>query len=108
MNITLVSVSERTQEIGIRRALGASQKNILFQFLLESLLLSVLSGIIGILASLVLSSGLYLFFPSFDMSPPSWIYLPAFSLSVIIGGLFGVLPAVKASRIEILDALRHE
>jgi putative ABC transport system permease protein len=108
MNITLVSVSERTQEIGIRRALGASQRNILTQFLLESLILSVISGILGIIGSLMLSGSLSLFYPSFDMSPPAWIFLPAFFLAVFIGGLFGVLPAVKASRIEILDALRHE
>lgn len=108
MNITLVSVSERIQEIGVRRAVGASAFDISMQFFIESIALSIISGLIGIFASIILTYGICILYPSFDMSPPSWIYLPAFSLAVIIGGLFGVWPARKAANIEILDALRHE
>ena len=108
MNITLVSVSERTQEIGVRRALGAKRRDILFQFLLESLFLSVISGATGIVGALVLTKSISILYPSFDMSPPLWIFAPAFLLAVFIGMIFGVLPARKASRVEVLDALRYE
>jgi putative ABC transport system permease protein len=108
MNITWVSVVERTQEIGIRRAVGARRRDILQQFLAEAIGLSFLSGALGVGGALLLTYGLHLFFPSFDMRSPLWIVVPAFVLALLVGVAFGVGPAWRASRIETLDALRHE
>lgn len=108
MNIMLVTVSERTQEIGIRRAVGARRSDILNQFLVEAIVLSVIGGTLGILGAIVLTHGGHYFYPSFDMRPPLWILGPSFLLSVSIGIIFGVWPARKAARIETLDALRYE
>jgi putative ABC transport system permease protein len=108
MNIMLVSVAERIPEIGIRRAVGARRSDILQQFLVEALSLSVLSGAVGLVAALVLTHGMSWYYGSFDMRPPWWIVLIAFTVSVLVGVIFGLWPARKASRIEALDALRHE
>lgn len=108
MNIMLVSVAERTEEIGIRRAVGARQGDILRQFLAESVMLSTIAGSSGILASLLITEAAHLVVPSFDLTPPLWILLPSFLLSLAVGVVFGVWPARKASKIEPLDALRYE
>jgi len=108
MNIMLVSVTERTREIGIRRAVGARRSDILKQFLIEAVVISLSSGTLGILISLLITSILYLIFPGFDMRPPFWILPPAFFLSLFTGVVFGVWPARKASHIQTIDALRYE
>lgn len=108
MNIMLVSVTERTREIGIRRAVGARQSDILKQFLIEAIVISVTSGLIGIFISVFLTYLLYFIFPKFDMRPPFWIIPPAFLMSLLTGVGFGVWPARKASKIQTIDALRYE
>ncbi len=108
MNITWVSVIERTQEIGIRRAVGARRRDILQQFLAEALGLSFLGGLLGVGGALAITYILYAVFPAFDMRSPWWILLPAFGMSLLVGVVFGVGPAWRASRIETLDALRYE
>ncbi len=108
MNIMWVSVVERTQEIGIRRAVGARRRDILQQFLAEAVGLSVLSGGVGVGGATLLTHVLHLIFPSFDMRAPIWIVVPAFALALLVGVVFGVAPAWRASRIETLDALRFE
>ncbi len=108
MNIMLVSVAERTSEIGIRRAVGARKRDILKQFLTEAIVLSVIGGAIGIIAAFVIAQGLFWYYPTFDMRPEWTIILPTFALAAIIGVFFGVWPAARAAQIEILDALRHE
>jgi putative ABC transport system permease protein len=108
MNIMWVSVIERTQEIGIRRAVGARKRDILQQLLAESLGLSVLSGGLGVVGSLILTYGSYYLYPTFDMRAPVWILVPAFTMAIVVGVIFGVVPAWKASRIETLEALRYE
>ena len=108
MNITWVSVIERTQEIGIRRAVGARRRDILQQFLSEALGLSFLGGLLGVGGALAITYILYAVFPAFDMRSPWWILLPAFGMSLLVGVVFGVGPAWRASRIETLDALRYE
>lgn len=108
MNIMWVSVMERTQEIGIRRAVGARRRDILTQFLAEAIGLSLLSGTVGVGGATLLTHLLHIFFPSFDMRAPLWIVIPAFLMALIVGVLFGVAPAWRASRIETLDALRYE
>jgi putative ABC transport system permease protein len=108
MNIMWVSVVERTQEIGIRRAVGARRRDILQQFLAEALGLSLLSGAMGVGGAMGITYILHFIFPSFDMRAPLWIVVPAFILALVVGGVFGVGPAWRASRIETLDALRYE
>ncbi len=108
MNIMWVSVVERTQEIGIRRAVGARRRDILKQFLAEAVGLSVLSGGMGVGGATLLTHILHIVFPSFDMRAPIWIVVPAFALALLVGVVFGVAPAWRASRIETLDALRFE
>lgn len=108
MNIMWVSVMERTQEIGIRRAVGARRRDILTQFLAEAVGLSLLSGGVGVGGATIVTYTLHFVFPSFDMRAPVWIVIPAFLLALVVGVLFGVAPAWRASRIETLDALRYE
>jgi putative ABC transport system permease protein len=107
MNIMLVSVTERTREIGIRLAIGALEKEVLTQFLVESVVLSTFGGIFGILLAFVASSILAML-----MSVPLvfniWIILAAFLFSAFIGVLFGYFPARKAARLDPIVALRHE
>ncbi len=107
MNIMLVSVTERTREIGIRIAIGALGREVLLQFLVESVALSLLGGMIGVAMGIAgaygASRGLDL---PFVVSPPT-IAL-AFAVSAGIGVVFGFLPARKAARLEPIEALRHE
>jgi putative ABC transport system permease protein len=108
MNIMWVAVVERTQEIGIRRAVGARRRDILMQFLAEAASLAMLSGVLGVGGALAITEALHIFFPAFDMRAPSWVLVPAFLVAFITGIVFGVAPAWRASRIETLDALRYE
>jgi putative ABC transport system permease protein len=108
MNIMLVSVTERTREIGIRRAVGARRTDVLKQFLAEALTLSITGGLIGIFGSMFLTYTAYFIYPSFDMRPPVWVLLPAFMMSFVTGLFFGVWPAKKAAHIETIEALRFE
>ncbi|MDG6777726.1 ABC transporter permease [Thiomicrorhabdus sp. zzn3] len=107
MNIMLVSVTERTREIGIRLAIGALEKEVLLQFLVESVVLSTFGGLFGIFLAIVVSYGL-----SIAMAIPFvlnlWIILLAFLFSAVIGVFFGYFPARKAARLDPIVALRHE
>ena len=108
MNIMLVSVSERTPEIGVRRAVGACKSDILKQFVVEAAVLALIGGALGLLVSVALTQVSYIIFPAFDLRAPFWIMPPTLIFSTVIGIAFGVWPAWKASQIEILDALRYE
>jgi len=105
MNIMLVSVTERTREIGLRKAVGATEKIILLQFVIEALTLSLVGGIVGIslgaLGSFVLGRFI-------ETSITPWSIGIAFTVSSIVGIIFGVYPAYKASRLNPIDALRYE
>ncbi|MFO0618387.1 MAG: ABC transporter permease [Polyangiaceae bacterium] len=107
MNIMLVSVTERTREIGIRMAIGASQGDILFQFLIEAIVLSLLGGLAGLLLGVVvvtlLSRSL-----GWAMTVPIDAVVTSFVTSATIGVVFGFLPARRAARLDPIDALRHE
>lgn len=107
MNIMLVSVSERTKEIGIRKAIGAKRRDVLLQFLIEAVVLSGVGGIIGILAGIglgeILSSLL-----SLTVSFTSTVILSSFLFSLAVGVIFGVFPANKASKLNPIQALRYE
>ena len=107
MNIMLVSVSERTREIGIRKAIGAARGNILMQFLIESLVVSLMGGVLGLLLSMAAVDFLA---PVLEMTLtiPVQVAWLAIGFSVFIGVLFGMYPANKASRLKPIDALHYE
>jgi putative ABC transport system permease protein len=107
MNIMLVSVTERTREIGIRMALGARRRDILWQFLLEALVLSIAGGIIGIFLGLGGAVALAKF-SNFPVSITPWSVTLAFSFAALVGVFFGLHPARKASRLQPIEALRYE
>lgn len=107
MNIMLVSVSERTKEIGIRKAIGANRKSILLQFLIEAVVLSVIGGLIGVALGLGISR-LIEVFSSLAISYSPTVTLAAFLFSFAIGIIFGVFPANKASKLNPIQALRQE
>jgi putative ABC transport system permease protein len=109
MNIMLVSVTERTREIGIAKALGAPRNFILMQFLIEATVLAVLGGIIGIVFGFAAGYGVAAMIPNFP-SPavPWWAIVGACGFSALIGIGFGILPASKAANLAPIDALRHE
>jgi putative ABC transport system permease protein len=107
MNIMLVSVTERTREIGLRLAIGALEREVLLQFLIEAVVLAALGGVVGLVLALLASVGL-----SMLMNIPFvfglGINLMAFAFSAAIGVLFGFVPARRAARLNPIDALRHE
>jgi len=108
MNIMLVSVSERTREIGLRKAIGAAQRDIRIQFLIESVTLSMLGGIIGILFGSGVAVTTHMALPAMPVSISLWSVVTAFSFAVAVGVFFGIYPAMKAARLNPIEALRHE
>ncbi len=107
MNIMLVSVTERTREIGIRLAIGALESQVLTQFLVEAVMLSVFGGVAGILTGLGLAYGVVGFLNVPFVTSPT-IILVAFAFSAVIGVVFGYFPARRAAQMNPIDALRHE
>jgi putative ABC transport system permease protein len=108
MNIMLVSVTERTREIGVRRAVGAKKVDVLKQFIAEAVALSLCGGLIGLSGSVFITYLVSWLVPGFDMRAPVWILAPAFLISCAVGVGFGVWPAKKAASIPTIDALRFE
>ena len=108
MNIMLVTVTERTQEIGVRKALGARRGDIVKQFLFESMTLTFLGGALGIGLALLVSQLIILLLPSLPASVPLWAVAAALISSVGIGLVFGVWPAQKASKLDPIECLRYE
>ena len=108
MNIMLVTVKERTNEIGIRKAVGARDRDILFQFLLESTALSASGGVGGMVLGLLGAGAIRIFAPGMPVEVPSWAIVLAFTFSVFVGIFFGVYPARKAAALHPIEALRYE
>ncbi len=108
MNIMLVSVTERTREIGVRKAIGAKRRDITFQFLFEAMTLTTSGGVLGILFAVGVSYLLLWLLPNIPAQIPMWAVTVGFVVSVSVGLVFGVWPAVKAARLDPIEALRHE
>ncbi|KAA2285589.1 ABC transporter permease [Arenimonas fontis] len=109
MNIMLVSVTERTREIGILKALGATRRDILVQFLLEAGLLALLGGLIGIVLGYGAGVGVAALIPGFPPAQvPLWVVVAAAGFSALVGVVFGIMPASKAASLDPIEALRYE
>lgn len=108
MNIMLVSVAERTREIGLRKAVGAKPRHILSQFLIEAIVLSLIGGIIGIILGKLGGMAIHAFIPSLDPNITIRTILLASGFSIIVGVIFGVAPAYRASKLDPIEALRYE
>jgi putative ABC transport system permease protein len=108
MNIMLVSVTERTKEIGIRKAIGARKPDIVFQFLMEAVALTGAGGVLGIAFSVMVTFVISKLFPSLPSETPPWAIMAGFGVSVAVGVFFGVWPATKAARLDPVEALRYE
>ncbi len=108
MNIMLVSVTERTREIGIRKAVGARKSDIIVQFLTEAVVLTALGGIIGLLLGFLISRAAAMVFPNLPTAVPLWTAISGVLVSVGVGLFFGIWPAGRAARLDPVEALRYE
>ncbi|HYO90625.1 MAG TPA: FtsX-like permease family protein, partial [Pyrinomonadaceae bacterium] len=108
MNIMLVSVTERTQEIGVRKAIGARRRDIVYQFLFEAMTLTFLGGLLGVILAVAISQLIMLLIPSLPASIPAWAVIAGLCVSIAVGLVFGVWPARKASRLDPIECLRYE
>src|SRR5262245_5793514 len=108
MNIMLVSVTERTREIGLRKAVGAFRRDIVLQFLTEASTLALLGGVVGVLLGVTVPIGVKKAFAALPAETPPWAIIVGLGVSISVGIFFGLYPAVKASRLDPIEALRYE
>jgi putative ABC transport system permease protein len=107
MNIMLVSVTERTREIGVSKALGAKRKNIMIQFLTEAIVITQIGGLIGVILGMLVGNLVSVLIGSSFIIPWPWIIL-AFFVCLLVGVLSGLYPALKAARLDPIESLRYE
>jgi putative ABC transport system permease protein len=109
MNIMLVSVTERTREIGVRKAVGARRVNIMLQFLIEAVVLTLIGGTLGVALGVGAGHLAAALIPKFPQAHvPLWAIVSGFGVSALVGIVFGVIPAARASRLDPIDSLRYE
>ena len=108
MNIMLVSVTQRTREIGVRKTVGAFRRDIVRQFLTEAVTLTTLGGVVGVALGISIARGVRALLPSLPTAVPPWSVLLGLLVSMGVGIFFGLYPAVKASRLDPIEALRYE
>ncbi len=108
MNMMLVSVAERTREIGIRKAIGARERHIITQFLAESIMISFIGSMIGLILGVGLSQGIGRFILGYNVPFSAWPVVLSISVAVIVGLASGVMPAIKAAKLNPIDSLRYE
>ena len=105
MNVMLVAVSQRTREVGLLKALGATRRQIIALFLTEAVFLAIFGGLVGLGLGYLAAAGLHALFPGFDFTPPIWATIGAFLVAVSCGVFFGILPARKAASLDPIAAL---
>jgi len=103
----MISVTERTREIGVRKALGARRREILWQFLLEAVFLTSVGGILGIILGASIGLAVHLL-AGFPVSMPWWSFAIGLGFSGSVGVFFGLVPAIRAARLDPIEALRYE
>jgi putative ABC transport system permease protein len=108
MNIMLMSVTQRTREIGVRKAIGARRGDVIWQFLTEAIVLTGAGGIIGVLVGIGISVLINIFLPRLPSSVPLWAVALGVIVSMSVGLFFGMYPAIKAARLDPVEALRYE
>ena len=108
MNMMLVSVAERTREIGIRKAIGARESHIITQFLSESIMISFIGSMVGLVLGVGLSQGVGRFVMGYNVPFSAWPVVLSISVAVIVGLASGVMPAIKAAKLNPIDSLRYE
>lgn len=108
MNMMLVSVAERTREIGIRKAIGAREKHIIIQFLSESILISFIGSMFGLIVGVGLSQGVGRLILHYDVPFSAWPVILSVSVAIVVGLSSGVMPAIKAAKLNPIDSLRYE
>ena len=108
MNVMLITVTERTREIGIKKAIGALRRVLMIEFLTEAMILSCGGGLVGILVGLAVPYSVHYFAPAIQIEIPPLALVLGFGMTLVVGLTFGMIPAIRASRLNPVESLRYE